>query len=255
MELQVVRLGCMPYVEVLKIQEALQHQVMNHEHKDVLLLLDHPPVITKGIRGEDENILLSPEQLKDLGVDIIECKRGGDVTYLGPGQVIGYPIMNLKRHGKDVHEFVTKIEQIIVQIMKEDYHTETIVGSKKYTGVFVGDDKIAAIGIAVSRWVTMHGFAFNVNTDLSHFKWIIPCGLKDKGVTSVQKITGHKMDIRAIEDRIIEKFEASFNVTCHEITKEELIKNLTERMKHQHQDLKTSVQESKMQSALGIVQA
>lgn len=241
MEIQVVRLGCMDYVEVLQIQEVLQQQVMHHDRMDTLLLLDHPPVITKGIRGEDENILKTPDELKSLGVDIVECKRGGDVTYLGPGQIIGYPIMNLKRHGKDVHEFVTKIEQIIVQIMREDYHTETIVGSKKYTGVFVGNNKIAAIGIAVSRWITMHGFAFNVNTDLSHFKWIIPCGLKDKGVTSVQEITGERMDIKAIQDRIIEKFETAFQVTAVEISKEALMKDL-ERSMRQQQEVSLNVQ-------------
>lgn len=233
MELQVVRLGRMHYVEVLKIQEALQQYVMHQNGNDTLLLLDHPPVITKGVRGDDENILLTKEQLNALGVDVISCKRGGDVTYLGPGQVIGYPIMNLKRHGKDVHDFVSRIEQIIVEIMKEDFDTDTTIGSKKYTGVFVGDNKIAAIGIAVSRWITMHGFAFNVNTDLSHFDWIIPCGLKDKGVTSVQQITGGNYDIETIQNRIIEKFEVLFGVTAVEKSKEELLELLVRSIRHQ----------------------
>jgi len=232
-ELQVVRLGCMNYIEVLRIQEALQHHVMTYGGLDTLLLLEHPPVITKGVRGEDENILLTKEQLAALGVEIIETKRGGDVTYLGPGQVIGYPIMNLKRHGKDIQDFVSKIEQIIVQIMKEDFHVDTIVGSKKYTGVFVDNDKIAAIGIAVSRWVTMHGFAFNVNTNLSHFNWIIPCGLKDRGVTSVEKIIGKPYDMIKLQNRIIEKFETSFQVKAIEMTKEDLIHSMTKAIRAQ----------------------
>jgi lipoyl(octanoyl) transferase len=213
-------------MEALRIQETLQKQRINNECVDTLLFLDHPPVLTKGIRGDDAHILVSEEELETMGVQIVKTKRGGDVTYLGPGQLIGYPIMDLKLQGHDVQRFVHRIEATFMNILRDEFGIDSYKGEKKYTGVFVGNDKITAMGIAVNRWVTMHGFAMNLNTNLDHFKWIVPCGLHDRGVTSIHKLTGITYDPIKMGDLIIEQFEELFNLTTYEISKEEFLETL-----------------------------
>lgn len=224
--LRIVNMGRVGYQEALDIQKVVQQQRISDMCDDTLLLLDHPPVLTKGIRGVEEHILLSRDELAARGVEVHESTRGGDVTYLGPGQVIGYVIMNIDRRGRDIRHLVGNVEQTVINILEKEFGISAYVGEKKYTGVFVENDKIAAIGIAVNRRVTMHGFAFNVNTDLSHFDWIVPCGLKDRGVTSIEKLTGSKYDAEAMKELVIGEFEQLFDTDTYRITREELMDSL-----------------------------
>jgi lipoyl(octanoyl) transferase len=213
LEIDVVNLGLMDYNKALEIQIGKWQRVANEEERDTLFLVEHPPVITLGVRGKKENILVPEEELEKMGVSVVQVSRGGDVTYHGPGQIVGYPVMNLKHFGRDIHYFVEKIEDTFIKLLKDDYGIDACRGDKTYTGVWVGNDKITAIGIQVKRWTTMHGFAFNVNTDLSHFNWIIPCGLSDRGVTSLQKLTNRKQDMNKLFKRTAEAFCESFGVT------------------------------------------
>lgn len=194
MNLNIVRLGNREYKKALDIQERLLKMRQEGHIGDTLLLVAHPPVLTIGRRGSDANIRVSREWLASKGVSVYPVSRGGDVTYHGPGQIVGYPIMDLTGHGRDIRDFVAKVKNVFIRLLAEEYGIEATGGDQKYTGVFVGNQKITAIGIAVRRWVTMHGFAFNVNTDLSHFDWIVPCGLADKGVTSLEKLLGEPQD-------------------------------------------------------------
>lgn len=213
MQIDVITLGRMEYTKALEIQNEKWQKVSNEDERDTLFLVEHPPVITLGVRGKKENILLPEEELVKMGVTIQQVNRGGDVTYHGPGQIVGYPVMNLKHFGRDIHYFVERIEDTFIKLLKDDYGITAGRGDKTYTGVWVGNDKITAIGIQVKRWTTMHGFAFNVNTDLSHFKWIVPCGLTDKGVTSLEKLTNTKQDMEKLFRRTAEVFCESFGVT------------------------------------------
>lgn len=206
MKLNVVRLGKMNYKEALDIQERLLSLRQQNGVEDTLLLVEHPPVLTIGRRGKQSNIIVPPELLNSSGICVYEVSRGGDVTYHGPGQIVGYPIVDLNNHGKDIKEFVWKIEEIFIRLLENEYKIRAHREEKVYTGVWVGNEKITAIGIAVKRWVTMHGFAFNVNTNLDHFKWIIPCGITDKGVTSLQKLTGHLQDFDRLNELVIKYF-------------------------------------------------
>jgi lipoyl(octanoyl) transferase len=144
--------------------------------------------------------------LEEKNVSIYDVNRGGDITYHGPGQLVGYPIMDLNSHGRDIHEFVWKVQEVIIRLLYQHYGAEACRGERAYTGVWVGEDKIAAIGIAVRKWVTMHGFALNVNTDLDHFRWIVPCGIVDKGVTSLQKLTGSMRPLEEVAALVIQHF-------------------------------------------------
>lgn len=196
MKLNVVYLGLLDYNDGLLLQECLYDKIKEKALDDTLLLLEHPPVLTLGTRGARSNIYLSKEQLDCEGVSIYETKRGGDVTYHGPGQIIGYPIFNLSRHGRDIHDYVYKIQEVFIRLLREEYKLDAHREDSKYTGVWVGTEKITAIGIEVRHWTSTHGFAFNVNTDLNHFSWINPCGLSDRGVTSLEKLLGSKLDLQ-----------------------------------------------------------
>ena len=218
MKIQVAKLGRVEYGKALALQEKLLSMRQEDKIGDILLLVEHPPVITVGIRGEHSNILLPIEELKSSGVELFDVHRGGDVTYHGPGQIVGYPIMNLSGYGKDIKEYVSKIEDVFINLLKNDYGITAHQGEKKYTGVWVGDNKITAIGIQVKRWVTMHGFAFNVNTDLNHFTWINPCGITDKSVTSLQKLLGHEEDYDKLVDRVIYYFSEVFGVDMQDVS-------------------------------------
>jgi lipoyl(octanoyl) transferase len=205
-KLNVVFLGIIDYKEALDIQQKLHGCVMNKIIGDTLLLLEHPPVLTLGIRGKRSNIYLSQEQLIQMGISIYEVDRGGDVTYHGPGQIVGYPIFNLDRHGRDIHDFVFKIQEVFIRLLAREYKLDSHRESAKYTGVWIGDKKITAIGINIRHWTITHGFAFNVNTDLSHFSWINPCGLDDRGVISLEKLTGTKQDMAHLKQLVADYF-------------------------------------------------
>lgn len=221
MKVQVALLGLIDYKEALDIQKKLLELRQSGKTEDTMLLLEHTPVLTVGVSGSHSNILIPEQELKSRGVSIYEANRGGDVTYHGPGQIVGYPILDLNNHGKDVRQFVRNIEEIFIQLLKEEYDI-TAGRVPKYTGVWVGDEKITAIGFSMKRWVSMHGFAFNVNTDLEHFKWINPCGITDKGVTSLQKILGHTLDMNEVMEQVIKYFCQIFNVQYEIIDKQQL---------------------------------
>lgn len=213
-KIKVSKLGRMDYQESLEIQERLMKAVQLGEEEDTLLLVEHPPVLTIGKSGKYNNVVVPEDVLKSKGVTIYEVSRGGDVTYHGPGQIVGYPIMDLKKHGRDIRNFVWKIEEVFIRLLKEQYGIVAHREEKKYTGVWVGEEKITAIGIAVKHWTTMHGFAFNVNTNLDHFKWIIPCGLADRGVTSLEKTTGEKQGLERLNNLVINYFCQIFELKC-----------------------------------------
>ena len=226
MDIKVVKLGRLEYGKALGIQEKLLALRQAGKIGDIMLLVEHPPVLTVGRRGEYSNILLPTDELKAAGVEIFDVNRGGDVTYHGPGQIVGYPIMDLNDYGRDIKDYVGKIEEIFIRLLKEDYDITARRDEKKYTGVWVQNSKITAIGIAVKRWVTMHGFAFNVNTDLNHFRWINPCGITDKGVTSLQKLLGRAEDYEKLNERVIWYFTQVFGLDEQRITLDDLDKLL-----------------------------
>ncbi len=179
----VVEVGSIDYPAALALQRDLHHMVANDELPAVLLLLQHPHIYTLGRRGSDADILVSTADLKRLNADVYRTDRGGEVTYHGPGQLVGYPILNLRAAGLGPLAYVRALERIIISTLAELGVDST--AEDKPTGVWVDDAKIAAIGVRVSRGVTMHGFALNVNPDLSYFKHIVPCGLTDANVTSI----------------------------------------------------------------------
>ena len=173
MKLNVIYLGVVPYGKVLDIQYKLLEMRQKGEIDNTLLLLEHPPVLTLGTRGQYNNIYLSSEELKSQGVEVFEVNRGGDVTYHGLGQIVGYPIFDLRDIDKDIRLFIQKLEQSIINLLKQEYGINAYRETDKYTGVWVNNKKITAIGISVRKYITMHGFAFNVNTNLAHFDWIM----------------------------------------------------------------------------------
>ena len=206
MQLNILRAGKMGYPEALALQERTLLLRQERKIPDTLILVEHPDVLTLGRRGDYANILLSRDILEKQGVAVHEVNRGGDVTYHGPGQIVGYPVMDLNLMGNDIKKYVYNIEEVFIRMLRKEFGIVSRREEKKFTGVWVGNEKIAAIGIAVKQHVTMHGFAFNANTDLSHFAWINPCGLTGTGVTSLQKLLGKPVDFTAVNDLIINYF-------------------------------------------------
>lgn len=177
---------------------------------DALLFVEHPHVYTLGKSGAEENMLRSMAELMNLDAEFVKIDRGGDITYHGPGQVVGYPILDLDRHFTDIHKYLRFLEEVLIRVCADyGFKAERIDG---LTGVWIGEEKIAALGIRCSRWVTMHGFALNVNTNLDYFQNIVPCGIQDKAVTSLQKLTGKELDLKEVKERIVFHFEKVFEV-------------------------------------------
>jgi lipoyl(octanoyl) transferase len=188
-----VDLGRMRYKKAWDFQRKLWQMRVDEEIPDTLIFVEHEHVITKGKSADDRNLLLSEEKLKERGVDLHAVERGGDFTYHGPGQLVGYPIFHVKKGLAGIRPLVRKVEESIVQAMNQYNITSTgsmELGRGAPVGVWVGNNKLAAIGIAVRKWVSFHGFALNVSTDLKMFSLIVPCGLEDKGVASMEKILG-----------------------------------------------------------------
>ncbi len=202
--IKVIDLGTMEYGKCLELQRKLRDQRIADEIGDTLLLVEHTPVLTMGRRGQNDNVVVSEEFLKENGIDVHWVERGGDVTYHGPGQLVVYPIFDLTGFGRDIHTFVDNLIKAIMRVLKDEFSITAHREEGKHTGVYIGTDKIAAIGLAIRRWVSMHGFAFNVNTDLSHFRWIVPCGLGDRGVTSVKEQTGKEVNYNKVKMKIVE---------------------------------------------------
>ncbi len=222
----VVDWGLEPYGRILALQQELVSARKAGRISDVLLLGEHTPVITLGRNARRENLLLPEDELKRRGVDLHETDRGGDVTYHGPGQLVGYPILDLAGLRKDVVWYVRSLEEVLIRAARSfDLAAErrTAPESQKqlYTGVWVGEEKLAAIGVHLSRWVTSHGFAFNVTTNLSHFDFIVPCGIRDKGVTSLEKQVPRLRDdnrgalIREFKAAAVAAFGGVFNREMH----------------------------------------
>jgi len=208
--LQVRRLGTVGYPEALAMQRALVEERRADRVPDLLILLQHPAVITLGVKGDGgrSNVMATPERLSELGIAVEETGRGGDVTYHGPGQVVGYPIIDLRPDRQDVHRYVRDLEEVMIRTCA-DYGLEAgrIAG---LTGTWIGAEKIGAIGVRISRWITSHGFAFNVSTRLDHFQLIVPCGISDRGVTSLERATGRSIGVEEVEDRITRHFGEVF---------------------------------------------
>ncbi len=225
-------------LELIEYKKAwdLQYQIhslrVKNEIEDTLLLLEHPNTYTLGKTAHIENLIGDKEFLAKHSVSVFNIDRGGDITYHGPGQLVGYPIINLSDWYQDSHKYLRTLEEVIIKVCN-DYGLKA-VRNEKYTGVWIDNRKIAAIGIKISRWVTMHGFAFNINTNLSLFNGIIPCGISDKPVTSLEKELGRAIEISEIKEKVLYYFTKEFNynfVIEEEI--ENLNKNLIEEMKGQ----------------------
>jgi lipoyl(octanoyl) transferase len=171
-----------------------------------LLLLEHPPVITLGVktRNDRSHVIATPEALEEEGVQVFESGRGGDVTYHGPGQLVGYPILDLHPDRCDVHRYVRDLEDVLIRTAAHFQIAATRLPG--LTGTWVGDRKLAAIGVRIARWVTSHGFALNVSTNLAHFGLIVPCGLSDKGVTSLVELTGRHIELATAESAVVQAF-------------------------------------------------
>lgn len=209
MKLIYENLGMVPYLIAFERQTATQEMVMNGAD-DHLFLLEHPKVITVGLNADEANLLVDDQTLSNLGYEVHHIRRGGDVTYHGPGQIVGYLIFNLKKkHGGSIRTFVDKIEEVIISTLKEEYGIES-ARDPINAGVFVGNDKIAAIGLSVNKGVTMHGFALNANTVLNDYAPIVPCGLKTRSVTSIEKCIGSPVDIETLKTRLHEKIIEQF---------------------------------------------
>jgi lipoyl(octanoyl) transferase len=218
-EVQFLDLGKRSYKEVWDFQEARLQSVVNQKiakrtnsdlvPENYFFFVEHPPVFTLGKSGFSENLLVSEPELEERGVEFFKSNRGGDITFHGPGQLVGYPILDLDQFYTDIHRYLREIEEVIIQ---------TIAGfgipnggrKEGLTGVWVGEEKICAIGVRASRWVTMHGFALNVNTDLQYFDWIVPCGIQDKGVTSMEKILGRPINMEEVKTVLRVNFEQIF---------------------------------------------
>jgi lipoyl(octanoyl) transferase len=200
------RLGRVAYAEALALQRALVEERKGGAIDDQLLLVEHPHVLTLGVRGDGgrSHIIASPALLAARGVQVHEAGRGGDITYHGPGQIVGYPIVDLKPDRQDVHRYVRDVEEVLIRTAAEyGIHAGRVAG---LTGVWVGQEKLAAIGVRIARWVTSHGFAFNVSTDLEYFRLIVPCGIADRGVTSLERMLGRRVDRTEVEDHIVTHF-------------------------------------------------
>lgn len=204
--IEVRRLGRIPYADALALQRSLVEDRRAGRIDDLLLLVEHPHVLTLGVRGDGgrSHILTTLDVLGSRGVEVHEAGRGGDITYHGPGQIVGYPIMDLQPDRCDVHRYVRDIEEVLIRAAS-DYGVEAgrIEG---LTGVWAGREKLAAIGVRIARWVTSHGFALNVTTDLEYFNLIVPCGIADRSVTSLARLLGHPVDRVEVEDRIVAHF-------------------------------------------------
>ena len=207
----------MDYDEAVAMQRELVNELKRagdacRDGEDWLILLRHPPVFTIGRRGDRANILATPECLKQEGIQVREAGRGGDVIYHGPGQIVGYPILSLHAHGKDVHGYLRRLESVIIAALA-DYG---IAACRRtgLTGVWVGREKIAAIGVAISSWITWHGFALNVDPNIEHFRMIVPCGIRDLQVTSIRALLGRAVNEREVEDRLIAGFQKEFDFEC-----------------------------------------
>lgn len=208
-KLSVIDLARQPYRPVWAFQQELQRKRIEQQIPDTLIFVEHDPVYTIGKNGSDLHVIASNNFLQLQGIDVVQVDRGGDVTYHGPGQLVGYPIFDLHQHKQSISWYMRSLEDVFIEVLNHF----NIQGerSEGYTGVWVKDEKITALGVRISRWVTMHGFAFNINTNLSHFSGIIPCGIFQYGVTSLQKILKRSIDMEEVKQFVVQGFKNVFN--------------------------------------------
>ena len=208
--IEVRRLGLIPYAEALALQRTLVEDRRAGRVGDLLLFAEHPHVLTLGVRGDGgrSHILATDEALASRGIEVHEAGRGGDITYHGPGQIVGYPIIDLKPDRCDVHRYVRDLEEVLIRTVA-GYGVEAgrVEG---LTGVWVGREKLAAIGVRIARWITSHGFALNVTADLDYFDLIVPCGIADRGVTSLARLLGRPPELAEVEIRVADQFRSVF---------------------------------------------
>jgi len=210
--LEVLRLGRVGYKDALDLQARLEAEVIARREKDYLALLEHPHTFTIGRRATNDGVLATAEILRKLGVEVFETNRGGRVTYHGIGQVVGYPIISLSPHREDVHRYVRDLEDVLIRTMADfDIEAFRIEG---LTGVHTAQGKVAAIGVHLKRWVTTHGFALNVSTDLSYYNWIIAC--EGEPVTSMEELLGRDITLAEVEDRLEQRFREVFEYSSKE---------------------------------------
>jgi lipoyl(octanoyl) transferase len=210
------------YQEAWHLQKEILEMRVDEKINDILFLLEHPHTYTLGKVADKRNLIGSVDYLMQNKISVFDIDRGGDITYHGPGQIVGYPIIDLKKWKQDTHRYLRSLEEVIIKTCSE-YGLKGVRDSK-YTGVWIGDKKIAAIGIKVSRWVTMHGFAFNINTDLDFFSGIIPCGIVDKGVTSLKNELSKSIDIAKVKEKLVNNFKNIFDYEdVAAISKDELM--------------------------------
>lgn len=228
--LEIRRLGLVPYADALAMQRALVEERRAGRVGDLLLLLQHPPVLTVGVRGDGgrSHILATDEMLKARGIDVCETGRGGDVTYHGPGQIVAYPILNLGAIRRDVVWYVRMLEEAMIRATAEF----GIAGGRETgkTGVWVGEgktsEKLAAIGVHISRWVTSHGLAYNVSTDLRNFDLIVPCGIADRKATSLEKLLGRSVKLDEVKPKLAQHLGEVFGLELQQIARAELLEKL-----------------------------
>jgi lipoyl(octanoyl) transferase len=227
---RMVDLGLMGYAEAWALQKRVVAARKAGAIEDVLLLCEHPHVITQGRNGKRENLLASVHVLRQKGVEFHTTDRGGDITYHGPGQIVGYPILNLGEIRRDVVWYVRMLEEAMIRATAEFGITAERVAGK--TGIWVGDggaeEKLAAIGVHISRWVTSHGFAYNVSTDLRYFDLIVPCGIADRKATSLEKLLGRSVKREEIAPRIAKYFGEVFGLELKDTSRAELLEKLQE---------------------------
>lgn len=209
-KLDIISYESLGYQEAFELQLELLNKRLENKINDSLVLVEHPPVLTIGTSGSRDNVVVSSDYLKKKGIDVFETNRGGDITYHGPGQLVGYPILNLKEHNQDLHWLLRSYEEVFIRVLKEyGINAQRIKG---LTGVWVGNEKITAIGVGVRHWITYHGFAFNINPNLDHFSYIIPCGIKDKGVTSLKKLLGYEQNKEEVAEKVVKYFTEVFKM-------------------------------------------
>jgi lipoyl(octanoyl) transferase len=209
-ELEVRRLGTVTYADGLNLQQALVEERRADRIPDTLVLLEHPHVLTLGVKRDASrsHVIASPDELKARGVEVFDAGRGGDITYHGPGQLVAYPILDLRPDRQDVHRYVRDLEEVMIRLSGDYGLTAGRIAG--LSGTWIGDRKIGAVGIRISRWITSHGIAFNVTTDLSYFDLIVPCGIEDKSVTSLGRELGREVSMSEVADRFTARFAEVF---------------------------------------------
>ncbi len=222
--ISVINLGRTDYGQCWGLQQRLFELRSRNEIDDLLLLTEHDHVYTIGKTGDDNHLLANGEELTRKGIGVYHNDRGGDITYHGPGQLVGYPILDLNNYYCDLHRYLRDLEEVIVRVLAR----HGVKGSRDgdYTGVWVGNEKVCAIGVKTRRWVTMHGFALNIKTDLSFFGRIIPCGIFEKGVTSLQKQVGMELDMDEIANTLALEFGHVFEARMHMGSVEQVLNKL-----------------------------